>query len=58
MSGDAGTVLGPIAAGLLVDSVSYPAAFILAAALLAAAALIAAATPEPRTGQPARPSTA
>jgi len=46
MAGDAGTVIGPVAAGLLVDTVSYPAAFALAAALLAAAALFALATPE------------
>ena len=46
MAGDAGTVTGPIAAGLLVDSVSYPAAFVLAGGVLAAAALLTALTPE------------
>ncbi len=40
MAGDAGTVTGPVVAGLLVDSASYPAAFGLAGAVLAAAALL------------------
>jgi dipeptide/tripeptide permease len=42
MAGDAGTVTGPVIAGLLVDSASYPAAFALAGGVLAAAALLAA----------------
>jgi MFS transporter, DHA1 family, multidrug resistance protein len=46
MAGDAGTVTGPIMAGLLVDSASYPAAFGLASGVLAAAALLALITPE------------
>jgi MFS transporter, DHA1 family, multidrug resistance protein len=47
MAGDAGAVTGPVVAGLLVDSASYPAAFGLASGLLAVAALLAAMTPEP-----------
>ena len=46
MAGDAGTVTGPVVAGLLVDGASYPAAFGLAAGMLAAAALLALITPE------------
>ena len=46
MAGDAGTVIGPVVAGLLVDSASYPAAFVLAGAVLAAASLLAAVSPE------------
>ncbi|HEV3289018.1 MAG TPA: MFS transporter, partial [Streptosporangiaceae bacterium] len=46
MAGDAGTVTGPVVAGLLVDGASYPAAFGLAGGVLAAAALLALITPE------------
>jgi DHA1 family multidrug resistance protein-like MFS transporter len=46
MAGDAGTVIGPVVAGLLVDSASYPAAFGLAGGVLAVAALLAALAPE------------
>ena len=46
MAGDAGTVTGPVVAGLLVDGASYPAAFALASGVLAAAALLALTTPE------------
>lgn len=46
MAGDAGTVTGPVVAGLLVDGASYPAAFGLAGGVLAAAALLALRTPE------------
>jgi MFS family permease len=46
MAGDAGTVAGPVAAGFLVDRVSYAAAFELAAALLGAAAVLAALVPD------------
>ena len=49
MAGDAGAVTGPVVAGLLVDSASYPAAFGLAGGMLAAAALLAVMTPEPQT---------
>jgi MFS family permease len=45
MAGDAGTVTGPVVAGLLVDGASYPAAFGLAGGVLAAAALLALITP-------------
>lgn len=48
MAGDTGSVTGPIAAGFLVDSASYPAAFALAAAVLAVAALLGLAAPETR----------
>jgi len=51
MAGDAGTVTGPVVAGLLVDSASYTAAFILAGGVLAAAALLVVVTP----GMSARP---
>lgn len=47
LAGDSGTVAGPVVAGLLVDSASYPAAFGLAGGVLAAAALLAVITPEP-----------
>jgi len=46
MAGDAGAVTGPVVAGLLVDSASYPAAFGLAGGVLAGAALLALITPE------------
>ena len=48
MAGDIGAVSGPIAVGFLVDSVSYRAAFLLAAAILAAAACAGLASPETR----------
>jgi MFS transporter, DHA1 family, multidrug resistance protein len=48
MAGDVGAVTGPIAVGFLVDSVSYGAAFILAAAVLGLAALVGLAAPETR----------
>jgi MFS transporter, DHA1 family, multidrug resistance protein len=50
MAGDVGSVTGPIAVGSLVDSVSYPAAFLLAACVLGAAA--GAALAVPRTPEP------
>lgn len=48
MAGDAGSVTGPIAAGLLVDSASYDAAFGLGAAVLAVAGLLAVSAPDTR----------
>jgi DHA1 family multidrug resistance protein-like MFS transporter len=48
MAGDAGTVTGPVVAGLLVDGASYPAAFGLGGGVLAAAALLVLLTPEDR----------
>jgi MFS family permease len=45
MAGDIGAVTGPLAVGFLVDSVSYDAAFGLAAAILAAAACFGLAAP-------------
>jgi DHA1 family multidrug resistance protein-like MFS transporter len=50
MAGDTGTVTGPVAAGFLVDSVSYPAAFGVAAGVLGVAALLGLAAPETRAG--------
>jgi MFS family permease len=55
MAGDAGTVTGPVIAGLLVDSVSYPAAFVLASGVLAAASLLAFLTPERPVGRSLSP---
>ncbi len=52
MAGDAGTVTGPVVAGLLVDSVSYAAAFELAAAVLVAAAVAGLFAPETRPTGP------
>jgi MFS transporter, DHA1 family, multidrug resistance protein len=46
MAGDIGAVTGPVAAGLLVDSASYPAAFGLAGGVLAVAALLTLMTRE------------
>jgi MFS transporter, DHA1 family, multidrug resistance protein len=47
MAGDAGTVTGPVVAGLLVDGASYPVAFGLGGGVLAAAALLVLLTPDP-----------
>jgi MFS transporter, DHA1 family, multidrug resistance protein len=54
MAGDIGTVTGPVAAGFLVDTASYAAAFGLAAGVLGLAAILAIAAPE--TGSRAGPS--
>jgi MFS family permease len=51
MAGDAGAVTGPVVAGLLVDSASYPAAFALASGVLAAAALLALMAKESHHGR-------
>jgi MFS family permease len=48
MAGDAGTVAGPVTAGYLVDTVSYGAAFGLAAGVLAVAAVLGFLAPETR----------
>src|SRR5487761_1673434 len=48
MAGDAGAVTGPVAAGYLVDTASYQAAFGLAAAVLGVAAVLALFAPETR----------
>jgi MFS transporter, DHA1 family, multidrug resistance protein len=54
MAGDAGTVTGPVAAGFLVDTFSYAAAFGLAAATLGLAAVLGLFAPETRrSGSPA-----
>jgi MFS family permease len=50
MAGDVGSVTGPVAGGLLVDSASYSAAFGLAAAVLSGAALLGLISPETRSG--------
>jgi MFS transporter, DHA1 family, multidrug resistance protein len=55
MAGDIGSVIGPVAGGLLVDSASYGAAFGLAAAVLGGGAVLGFAAPETRPGGPARP---
>jgi MFS family permease len=52
MAGDIGAVTGPIAVGFLVDSVSYDAAFLLAAGVLAAAACTGLAAQETRIKSP------
>jgi len=48
MAGDVGAVTGPIAVGFLVDSVSYNAAFLLAAGVLGIAACAGLSAPETR----------
>jgi DHA1 family multidrug resistance protein-like MFS transporter len=48
MAGDIGTVSGPVAVGFLVDSVSYGAAFCLAAGVLGLAAVAGLFAPETR----------
>ena len=48
MAGDAGAVAGPVAAGLLVETASYGAAFGLAAAVLILAAVLGVMAPETR----------
>ncbi|HEX7993694.1 MAG TPA: MFS transporter [Streptosporangiaceae bacterium] len=61
MAGDIGTVSGPVAVGFLVDSVSYSAAFVLAAGVLGLAAAAGFFAPETgKTDQrgPAEPVTA
>ncbi len=50
MAGDVGTVTGPVAVGFLVGSVSYQAAFLLAAAVLGLAALAGLPLGIPRHG--------
>jgi predicted MFS family arabinose efflux permease len=55
MAGDVGSVTGPVAGGMLVDSASYAAAFGLAAAVLSGAALLALISPETRAGSQAQP---
>jgi len=49
MAGDIGTVTGPVAVGFLVDSVSYNAAFYLAAGVLGLAAVAGLFAPETRS---------
>jgi DHA1 family multidrug resistance protein-like MFS transporter len=53
MAGDVGAVTGPVAAGFLVDTVSYGAAFMLAAAVLGIAAVLSLFAPETRWRGPA-----
>jgi MFS family permease len=58
MAGDAGTVAGPVTAGYLVDTISYGAAFGLAAGVLGVAAVLGFFAPETRSpGAPAVPET-
>jgi DHA1 family multidrug resistance protein-like MFS transporter len=53
MAGDVGAVAGPVAAGFLVDTTSYAAAFALAAAVLTGAAFLGVLAPETRPGRQA-----
>jgi DHA1 family multidrug resistance protein-like MFS transporter len=55
MFSDFGAIVGPLVAGLLADSVSYPAAFLLGGLLFAATSLYALRMPG---GLPAQPATA
>lgn len=52
MSGDLGTVTGPLVAGKLADAVSFDAAFAATAGVLGLAALLAATAPETRNAEP------
>ena len=54
MAGDVGAVVGPVAAGFLVDTASYTAAFTLAAAVLGVAAILGFFAPETRPGDRAK----
>ena len=58
MAGDIGTVSGPVAVGFLVDSVSYGAAFVLAAGVLGLAAVAGFVAPETRKADKGVPSNA
>lgn len=52
MCSDVGAIAGPLVAGLLVDTVSYPAAFGVAAVFLAVAAVTAVRLPRTAVGAP------
>src|SRR5579863_9959335 len=52
MAGDTGSVTGPVAAGFLVDTASYTAAFGLAAGMLGLAAVLGLFAPETRSRTP------
>lgn len=54
MAGDVGAVVGPVAAGFLVDTASYTAAFTLAAAVLGVAAVLGFFASETRPGDRAK----
>lgn len=56
MAGDTGSVAGPVAAGFLADTVSYSAAFGLAAAVLTAAAGLGVLAPETKGGPDRSPA--
>jgi MFS family permease len=47
MSSDLGSVLGPLAAGLLIDRASFPAALVVSAGVVAACALLGLRVPRP-----------
>jgi MFS transporter, DHA1 family, multidrug resistance protein len=53
MAGDVGSVTGPVAAGFLVDAISYSAAFGLAAVTLSLAGILGLFAPETRDRAPA-----
>jgi MFS family permease len=54
MTADIGTILGPIATGLLADHLSYPAAFVLTGGISLVAAVVWLRTPETRPPGPAQ----
>jgi MFS transporter, DHA1 family, multidrug resistance protein len=56
MAGDAGSVTGPVAGGYLVDTVSYAAAFDLAAGVLGLAAVLGLFAPKQDRAGPGRPA--
>jgi MFS family permease len=58
MSADIGTILGPVAAGLLADQLSYSAAFILTGGISLLAAVVWLRAPETLPSQDAQPAPA
>lgn len=55
MTADIGAILGPIATGLLVDQLSYPAAFVLTGGMSLLAAIVWLRSPETLPGKAAQP---
>jgi dipeptide/tripeptide permease len=58
MTSDVGAILGPIATGLLVDQLSYPAAFALTGGIALLAAVVWLRTPETLPRQVPQPAPA